>query len=75
MKMAVLFILAIIANIFRIVYKLTIPVLCIMIICKIWISSFTLSWLATILIPVASGIVSLMIMSLCVGIIDVYGDK
>lgn len=75
MKMAMLFVLAIIANVFKIIYKLTIPVLCIMIICKIWISSFTLSWLATILIPVASGIISLMIMSLCVGIINVYGDE
>lgn len=74
MKMAVLFILAIIANIFRIVYKLTIPVLCIMIICKIWVSSFTLSWLATILIPVASGIISLVIMALCVEIINVYSE-
>lgn len=75
MKMAMLFVLAIIANVFNIINKLTIPVLCIMIICKIWISSFTLSWLATILIPVASGIISLMIMSLCVGIINVYGDE
>lgn len=74
MKMVMLFVLAIIANVFNIINKLTIPVLCIMIICKIWISSFTLSWLATILIPVASGI-SLMIMSLCVGIIKVYGDE
>lgn len=75
MKMVMLFVLAIIANVFNIINKLTIPVLCIMIICKIWISSFTLSWLATILIPVASGIISLMIMALCVGIIKVYGDE
>ena len=75
MKIAMLFVLAVIANVFKIIYKLTIPVLCIMIICKIWVNSFTLSWIATILIPVASGIISLMIMSLCVGIINVYGDE
>ncbi len=74
MKMALLLMLGIIANIFRIIYKMTIPVLCIMIICKIWISSFTLGWLATILIPVISYIVSLFIMSICYSIYKIYKD-